>query len=107
MNPTALRRLAEGTLVIRLHREVYSVTACVKAAHQISREYVVTVARHNRGIVATIVAKGGRSVPEEVAHQYVVSVTDYTLRERLDAETAPLRQAILAHAFSRTRLTTD
>jgi His-Xaa-Ser system protein HxsD len=41
---------------------------------------------------------------EQVKRVFFREALDYTLRDRIAAETNPLRNLILAHAFSRTRL---
>jgi hypothetical protein len=40
----------------------------------------------------------------EVMEQFLWEATDYDLRERISSKTAALRNLILAHGFSRTRL---
>jgi His-Xaa-Ser system protein HxsD len=86
---------------------VYSLVALKKAAYRIADRCSVVfgATEGNRVEVGLSCAP---SASEEQIRQCVRAffeeALDQDLRERISAETAPLRNLILAHAFSRTKL---
>jgi len=93
-----------GGIAIELDRAVYSITACLRAAHDLSGDYVVKVEDSEKFIHFLITGGDCEKAPRFVVGRVLRMVIDYTLRERLDAQTAPLRNAILATAFGNSGL---
>lgn len=87
-----------------LDAHAYSLAALKKAAYRMAGRCTVIFGRSDSETVAvTIVANLDADVTACV-RAFIDEALDQELRERIGAETAPLRDLILAHAFSRTPL---
>lgn len=97
------------TLTVIFDEKVMSLIAVKKAAH-----------RHLRAFTTDISVLGGQiqclltfpsPISEEdrvrIGNEFKKEVLDQELREQLRVETTAVRNVILAHAFSKTGLTTD
>jgi His-Xaa-Ser system protein HxsD len=86
---------------------MYSIAALKKAAYRLADRCTVVFGIPDGNRVA-LEFMSPQDTPEAVVREAVRAffeeATDYDLRDRIAAETAPLRNLILAHAFSRTKL---
>lgn len=85
---------------------VYALTALKKAAYRIADRCSVVIGPPDGSRVAVSFssASGGDDGLRDGVRAFFEHALDYDLRERIATETAPLRNLILAHAFSRTKL---
>lgn len=86
---------------------VYALMAVEKAAYRFSDRFTCQIEITQAGLQVTLKPK--RSAMSEEAHQvalddFQTEVLDQNLREKIKLDTAPIRNLILAHAFSRTGL---
>lgn len=95
---------ADGSMSLLLDASVYSSLACLKAAHQLSSQCSMKVSLQNKTVALRIDPLKPQSDLKRLGADVLQVITDYALRERLDVETAPLRNAILAATFSRANL---
>jgi len=85
---------------------LYGLDAIKKAAYRFSDVAVVDIDPHDTDVVCTLRLHRSPS-PEEaqrVVDSFKLEVLDQDLRASIAAETAPIRNAILAFAFSKTGL---
>lgn len=88
---------------------IYSLDSVKKAAYRLSDKLVVDIASDESGIRCTLSFLGAFSQAEADAliAAFKLEVLDQDLRESIAAETGPLRNAILAFAFSKTGLQSE
>lgn len=103
--PGAPTRPAEA-LVVSFPAGLYRIEAVKRAAYTFSAAFACDIALTEAGTTCTL--RPVRSVSKEDAsrllNEFTVEVLDQDLRLSIAEETAPLRTAILAYAFSRTGL---
>ena len=86
---------------------VYALTAVEKAAYRFSDRFISQIEITQAGLQVSL--KSRRSDMSEKTYQtalddFQTEVLDQNLREKIKLETAPIRNLILAHAFSRSGL---
>ncbi len=81
----------------------HSLSAVKKAAYRLLGRATIDVRLDGDSISCRVSAAVGED-PATVSRDLRDEVLDQGLREEIAAETAPVRNAILAHAFSRTGL---
>lgn len=86
---------------------VYALMAIEKSAYRFSDRFIFHIETTLAGVKVTLKPK--RKDMSEEAYQvalddFQTEVLDQNLREKIQLETAPTRNLILAHAFSRTGL---
>jgi His-Xaa-Ser system protein HxsD len=92
---------------LSLSTSVYSVEAVKKTAYKFADRTSIII---NPGPDSTIslvfnfAGKYANNDPKQVIADFCNELLDQDLRERIKKETEPLRNLILAHAFSRTSL---
>lgn len=87
-----------------LDATAYSLTSLKKAAYRVADRCTVIFGPSDSDTVAlTVIANADVDVTMCV-RAFMDEALDQDLRERIGAQTAPLRDLILAHAFSRTSL---
>jgi His-Xaa-Ser system protein HxsD len=95
-----------ATSEVRFQSGVFSLDAIKRAAYRLLGRATVTIEPQEAEVRCTL--EFPSSLPEasanEIVRDFKDEVLDQDLRERIAAETSPLRNAILAHAFSRTGL---
>lgn len=100
---------AHLTATVSFDTNVFSAETVKKAAYKYLDR--LTVAFRLDGPVLTCLLSFPEGTPEadmETAlHDLQTEVLDQDLRERIKAETAPIRNLILAHAFSKSGLILD
>lgn len=90
----------------RLDLSVYSADAAKRAAYTLLGRATVQLRADGDELVCTV-SSTGESKSEPLSHlvqAFRDELLDQDLRERISQESAPVRNAILAHAFSRTGL---
>jgi His-Xaa-Ser system protein HxsD len=95
------------TVVIEVNILNYSLTALKKAAYRFADRCTIIFGDRVSDRVQLQFATAGTTPNEalpEVVQGFFREALDYEIREKITAETAPVRNLILAHAFSRTRL---
>lgn len=97
---------AQSTATATFSASVYSLTAVKAAAYRIAASAAVRIECADDEIICALsFPKPLTSIEAaDVVHQFTLEVLDQDLRESIAAETAPVRNAILAHAFSKTGL---
>lgn len=92
---------------LSLNTSIYSVEAIKKSAYKFADRTSIII---NPGPDSTIslvfnfAGKYANNDPKQVIAEFFNELLDQDLRERIKKETEPLRNLILAHAFSRTSL---
>jgi His-Xaa-Ser system protein HxsD len=100
-------RFEGSTATVDVDTTVYAVLALKKAAYRFADRCSILIGVPDGTRVAlsfTCAANVGEDAVREHVRKFFDEALDYDLRERISAETAPLRNLILAHAFSRTKL---
>lgn len=86
--------------------KVYSLEAIKKAAYKLASKSAILITLGEGTSVSLLFnpARRGSSIPEDVVSEFCIELLDQDLREIVKRETTPVRNLILAHAFSRTSL---
>jgi His-Xaa-Ser system protein HxsD len=90
--------------------EIYGLEAIKKSAYKFAdRASIILQSQDPKKItvVFNFVGHHSKSDPELVIADFCNEVLDQDLREIIKAETAPVRNLILAHAFSHTKLVNE
>lgn len=94
-----------GAAAMRFQGAVYSQTAITAAAHAMSgRCHVHVEIDSPSDFVVRVRPKRSIDSVTDLAGELANTALDYVLRERLKAETEPVRNLLLAQAFSRVNL---
>jgi His-Xaa-Ser system protein HxsD len=100
-------RVEGSTARVEVDTSVYSLVALKKAAYRIADRCSVVFGAMDGNRVEVAIACAPSTSEEQIrqcVRAFFEEALDQDLRERISAETAPLRNLILAHAFSRTKL---
>lgn len=87
-----------------LDAKAYSLAALKKAAYRVADRCTVIFGRSDSEVVAITILANADADVTNCLRAFMDEALDQELRERIGAQTAPLRDLILAHAFSRTSL---
>ena len=87
-------------MIAEFSKQAYSATALQKAAYEVAAEMSILISETETNYVITAQPVQDEKTVDFSA--FVRSANDYALREKLSAQTAPLRHLILAHAYSKT-----
>lgn len=98
------KRLDDASLLLELDASVYSAAACLRTAHEMSANYAINIETAGATILLTVASDGTQELGAFDVGRILRAATDYALREQLNAETAPVRNAILAAAFGGAKL---
>ena len=93
---------------LSLDTSIYSIEAIKKAAYKFADRASVIInpaSASTVSIVFNFIGKHAESDPNQVISDFCNELLDQDLRERIKKETEPVRNLLLAHAFSRTSLT--
>ena len=82
-------------------KQAYSATALQKAAYEVAADLSVVIAEDSSHFIVTAQNLHGDKAEVDVS-TFVRIANDYSLREKLAAQTGPLRSLVLAHAYSKT-----
>lgn len=102
--PIALHQLGQGTTSISLDLRVYSLSALKKAAYRLADRCTIVLSHVSETSVNAALVSADGSNGEELLRSFLDEALDQELREQIGAATSGVRDLILAHAFSRTRL---
>jgi His-Xaa-Ser system protein HxsD len=92
---------------ISLSTSIYSVEAVKKAAYKFADRTSIIINPGPDSTISLVFNFSGKyenNDPKQVIADFFNELLDQDLRERIKKETEPLRNLILAHAFSRTSL---
>jgi His-Xaa-Ser system protein HxsD len=89
--------------VVEFDASVYSVEAIKRAAYRMLNQFSADVSVRDGRVVCAL-SLPANCQPGPVIDEFRKEVLDQDLRERISKETAPLRNAILALAFSSSAL---
>ena len=99
-------RLPEG-YSLSLSTSIYSLAAIKKSAYKFADRASVIINPASESEVSVVFNFSGKCAgddPEHVISDFCNELLDQDLREQIAKETGPLRNLILAHAFSQTSL---
>lgn len=103
-----MTRIVAGSTAIDANTKNYSLMAMKKAAYRVADRCTVIFGNElpDGKVHLEFVPVSGSpdDAMADAVQAFFRDANDYDLREQVAAETAPLRNLILAHAFSRTRL---
>lgn len=93
-------------LVLTFSKELYSIELIKKAAYRLSAAFSFQFGLQSDDIVVSMfpTADLGAQEREEALHRFRTELLDQDLRAQIASETQAVRNAVLAHAFSRTGL---
>ena len=97
---------SEGHCLL-LDTSIYSLEAIKKAAYKFADRTSIIINTHSGPLISVVfnfVGQNARNSPEQVFSDFCNELLDQDLREIVKRETGTLRNAIIAHAFSRTSL---
>lgn len=90
---------------LALDNTVYSVDVIQKAAYSLIDRLVVLIISAGDTTTCEIEPTAGHEASFEIALQdFKRELLDHSLRAKIKSETEPMRNLVLAYAFSRTRL---
>ena len=97
---------AEGTVTLSFAADVYGLETIKKAAYRLLDRAVVDISLRGSEIECIIRSREAKNAAElkHVADEFHSEVLDQDLRQLIADETATVRNAVLAYAFSRTGL---
>lgn len=88
-------------MTTKLSKQAYSPTALQKAAYELAADLDISISEDASNYV--VAAKSiNPDKPNDDLAIFVRLANDYSLREQLALQTEPLRNLILAHAYSKT-----
>ena len=90
-----------------LNTKIYGLDAIKKAAYRFADKTSIIIqpaGENSVSLTFNFVGKHAASNPEQALADFVNELLDQDLREIVKKETLPVRNLILAHAFSRTSL---
>jgi His-Xaa-Ser system protein HxsD len=93
--------------VLDLDTSIYSLEAIKKVAYRFAnRTSVIINSKSNTtvSVAFNFIGKYSKADPEQTIADFCNEIIDQDLREIIKRETTPIRNLILAHAFSKTSL---
>lgn len=95
---------ASTTRAVRFSHAIFGLDEIKKAAYRFTDRCAFDFALEGEDVVCTIriIATHGKDDFQELEDAFRNEVLDQDLRRRIGEETAPVRNAILAYAFSKT-----
>jgi His-Xaa-Ser system protein HxsD len=99
----------EGTALVHVSHHLVSVEALLKACYWFSRDFVCDVS-HDSDTQSTVhlSPKLGCEMPlSEARDHFMATAMDFSLRERVTAQTSGIRDLLLAKAFSESGVLED
>ena len=94
---------------VKFDNRVFSLSAVKTAAYKYLDSFVCEITMHGNEVkcVLGFTAAANDKAYVQLVDEFKIEVLDQDLREKLKAETEPIRNLILAHAFSRTGIPSD
>ena len=93
-----------------LDTSIYKLEAIKKTAYKFADRTSVIINPHSGSSVTVVfnfVGQNANNNPEQIISDFCNELLDQDLREIVKSETGALKNAIIAHAFSRTSLTQE
>jgi len=93
-------------VTLSFDKNIYSVDAIKKSAYKLSKIFSIMISVNNEKIICEITFTKNHSKDQQnhYLELFKKEVLDQDLRESISKETEPIRNLILAHAFSNTKL---
>ena len=89
------------TVAIEADTNIFSLEAVLKACYWFSRDYAYEISQSRAGqVVVSLTSKQPSAPSDNLRAEFVAMVTDFTLRERIEARTHSIRELLLAKAFA-------
>jgi His-Xaa-Ser system protein HxsD len=93
--------------VLAIDTRIYSLEAVKKTAYKFAAVTSIIIQPQTDSVISVLfnfAGVHGRSDPERIISDFCNELLDQDLREIIKRETTPVRNLILAHAFSRSSL---
>ncbi len=91
--------------ILEVDVDVYSLQVVQKACYALMRYISCSVSKENKKYSIRVLPSAGNTFcADELERMLLDELLDYSLRERIVEQTEPVRNLILANAFSRTTL---
>jgi His-Xaa-Ser system protein HxsD len=106
-SPIGTLVFCNGRIAVTIDLRVYRLSAVQKAGYRLASKCTIVLGEiRDATLGVTLVFNATTSEPDafEVARLFYQELLDQELREKVGEETSSLRALILAHAFSRTNL---
>ena len=99
----------ERAITVTFPADLYSLAAVKKAAYRFMDRATVDIRPTREGLecILQVAERFSATDLEAIVEDFKAEVLDQDLRESIAAETAPMRNAILAFAFSKTHLQSE
>lgn len=97
----------DGSISVRFDSSVYPLIAVKKAAYKFAKDFAVLIDaedKHHRATVNIFDENMPTAARTRLIGAFCNEVIDQDLREQISAQTEPVRNLILAQAFSKTNL---
>ena len=101
---------ADGTVTVIFDARVYVLDAIKKAAYKFAKDCSIILASDEDKFVATVTSfdpNADNNSRTRLVGAFCNEVIDQELREKIAIQTEPMRNLILAQAFSKTNLLND
>lgn len=103
--PLRLATVSPEGLILEFESQVYRLSAVKKAAYKFGDRFHAQVSLGDGSTIRVLLqAKSPLESPDHVAGEFCNEVLDQELREQVAEETRPIRDLLLAQAFSATSL---
>jgi His-Xaa-Ser system protein HxsD len=89
-------------MTLEFSKSAYSSTVLQKAAYEVAADLTIVIKEEGNNYVIAATSATKAEMEPDVSN-FVRIANDYALREKLANQTAPLRDLILAHAYSKTQ----
>jgi His-Xaa-Ser system protein HxsD len=97
-----------AVVVIELDCSVFSADAALKTCYWFSKDFAYEVSRTEPGRISISLTPKHASAPSDnLRAEFVSMATDFTLRERIETQTSPIRELLLAKAFAESGVLED
>jgi len=98
----------ETAIEVELDGSFFSNDAILKACYWYSKQFSFELKSLANGkTLVTLEPKDGVLAKESTAGDFIASVADFTLRERIEKKTAAIRETLLAKAFAESGVLED
>lgn len=98
----------ESAIEIELDGTFFSADAILKTCYWYSRLFTFEIKQNGHGrTVVKLTAKDRLMQTDAVRGEFIAAATDFSLRERIEAKTANIREILLAKAFAESGVLED
>lgn len=94
-----------STITVEVDLTIHTAEVVLRACHPFTARYSVTL-RHTgtNAMAVDFAARGGETLPPDLAGDFSNALIEQHLRSLVAAETAPIRELLVAQAFCETDL---